>query len=149
MLREAEQRLGADFHGRAGGHGIVDYVVAAGRADEFGRSEAVKPSRGPDLDRMKQLAKRIWDEARPVVMGDAVDLYLCNRGLSLESYPNTLRCHPALGYYQSKEGAKKATKVAEYPAMLACVQGADDHGVTLHRTYLHNGKKANLLPTID
>jgi putative DNA primase/helicase len=103
---------------------------------------AAPASSGPTPDRMRQLARRIWQEAKPIARGDAVDLYLRGRGIVLEAYPSTLRCHPALGYYQSKEGAKKATKVAEYPAMLACVQGADGHGVTLHRTYLQQGKKA-------
>src|SRR5207237_10137733 len=36
----------------------------------------------------------------------------------------------------------RARKVGEYPAMLACIQGVDGHAVTLHRTYLKNGKKA-------
>jgi putative DNA primase/helicase len=50
-----------------------------------------------------------------------------------------LRFHPAL-YYQ-KDAAGKSHKVAEYPAMLACIQGEDGHAVTLHRTYLQDGAK--------
>jgi putative DNA primase/helicase len=68
-------------------------------------------------------------------VGDEVDRYLSGRGLALPVYPKVLRFHPALGYYQ-KEAAGKSRKVAEYPAMLACIQGADGHAVTLHRTYL-------------
>jgi putative DNA primase/helicase len=124
----------------------LTFIEALKRVEEcVGTLPAVAPApHGPTPDRMKQLARRIWHEAEPIVRGDAVDVYLRNRGLVFEGYPGTLRCHPALGYYQCKEGSKKATKVAEYPAMLACVQGADDHGITLHRTYLHNGKKAAL-----
>jgi putative DNA primase/helicase len=95
---------------------------------------------GPSPDRMKALCKRVWREAKPITLGDPVDLYLGNRGLRLSAYPRTLRCHPGLGYYE-KNGAR-SVKVAEYPAMLACVQGPDGHAVTLHRTYVVDGRKA-------
>jgi putative DNA primase/helicase len=94
---------------------------------------------GPSPASMKALCKRIWNEARPIALGDEVDRYLRNRGLQLSAYPKTLRCHPSLGYYE-RNGAK-STKVAEYPAMLACVQGPDGHAVTLHRTYVADGAK--------
>ncbi len=94
---------------------------------------------GPSPERMKALCKRIWHEARPITLGDEVERYLRNRGLQLAAYPKTLRCHPSLGYYE-KNGAK-SVKVAEYPAMLACVQGPDGHAVTLHRTYVAEGRK--------
>ena len=95
----------------------------------------------PSAERMKELARRLWTEARPLATGDDVDCYLRNRGLRLPEYPRTLRCHPALGYYE-KDAAGRSRKVAEYPAMLACIQRADGHGVTLHRTYLKDGHKA-------
>lgn len=94
----------------------------------------------PAPERMKKLVQRIWDESRPVVEGDDVDRYLKSRGLVLGTYPAAIRCHPALGYFQ-KDGAAKARKVAEYPAMLACVRSADGDAVTLHRTYLHDSRK--------
>lgn len=97
----------------------------------------------PPADRMKKLARRIWEEATAVVAGDAVDCYLTRRGLGLATYPKALRFHPALGYYD-KDAAGKSHKVAEYPAMLACIQGADGLAVTLHRTYLQEGQKAPL-----
>jgi putative DNA primase/helicase len=99
--------------------------------------------------RMRQLAQRIWNEARPVVPGDEVDRYLRNRGVRMERYPRSLRFHPALGYYVKKGTDKRSTKVAEYPAMLACVQGRDGHAVTLHRTYLRNGQKLALADAGD
>lgn len=94
----------------------------------------------PPAERMKKLAQRIWNEARPVTPGDEVDRYLRSRGLVLSAYPKVLRFHPALGYYQ-KDAAGKSRKVTEYAAMLACIQGADGHAVTLHRTYLKDGAK--------
>jgi putative DNA primase/helicase len=95
----------------------------------------------PSAERMKKLAQRIWSEARPVVADDEVDRYLCGRGLRLTACPKVLRLHPALGFYE-KDGTGKSRKVAEYPAMLACIQGPDGHAVTLHRTYLEDGQKA-------
>jgi len=94
----------------------------------------------PSGDRMRKLVQRIWDEARPVTAGDEVDHYLGARGLSLPAYPAVLRFHAALGYYQ-KDADGKSHKVAEYPAMLACIQGEDGHAVSLHRTYLQDGAK--------
>jgi putative DNA primase/helicase len=94
----------------------------------------------PAAEGMKKLVQHIWDEARPVTAGDEVDRYLKGRGLSLTQYPAAIRCHPALGYFQ-KEGSAKPKKVAEYPAMLACVRAANGDAVTLHRTYLCDGRK--------
>ena len=98
-------------------------------------------NRSPSPGRMKALAKKIWEEAKPVAVGDDVDRYLRNRGLVLAQYPRALRCHPALGYYEKTESGR-ARKMAQYGAMVACVQGPDGHAVSLHRTYLHDGKKA-------
>jgi len=97
---------------------------------------------GPSPERMKRLCQRIWNEATPITMGDEVDRYLRNRGLQQRAYPRSLRFHPALGYYEKQAGQQRSKKIAEYPAMLACVQGSDGHAVTLHRTYLTDGRKA-------
>jgi len=94
----------------------------------------------PSAERMKRLAQHIWNEAKAITEGDEVDRYLRGRGLALPAYPKVLRCHPTLGYYQ-KDAGGKARKVGEYPALLACIQGADGHAVTLHRTYLKDGAK--------
>jgi putative DNA primase/helicase len=108
----------------------------------LGMLPSVRPAAdgSPEPERMKKLVQRIWDEARVVAIGDDVDRYLKGRNLALATYPNAIRCHPALGYFQ-KDGAAKARKIAEYPAMLACVRSASGDAVTLHRTYLHDGRK--------
>ena len=97
---------------------------------------------GPSPERMKRLCQRIWNEAKPITLGDEVDRYLRNRGIALTTYPRSLRFHPALGYYEKLNGQQRAKKIAEYPAMIACVQGHDGHAITLHRTYLAAGRKA-------
>ncbi len=99
------------------------------------------PGAEPPAERMKKLAQKIWDEARPVVAGDEVDRYLRGRSIALTAFPKVLRLHPSLGYFE-KDGAGKSRKLAEYPAMLACIQGPDGSPVTLHRTYLGEGCKA-------
>ena len=99
-------------------------------------------ARCPTPERMKRLSQKIWSEARPVTLGDEVDRYLRGRGIALSAFPRSLRFHPCLGYFEKGPGQQRATKVAEYPAMVACVQGADGHAITLHRTYLVGGRKA-------
>ena len=121
----------------------VDFNTALRDVERcLGMMPVTAPSRScePSAERMKKLAQRIWNEAKAVTVGDEVDRYLSGRGLALPVYPKVLRFHPSLGYYQ-KDAAGKSRKVAEYPAMLACIQGADGHAVTLHRTYLKDGAK--------
>jgi len=106
------------------------------------RLSAVPGHGGPSPDRMKRLCQRVWNEAVPITPGDEVDRYLRHRGLHLSTFPRTLRFHPALGYYEKQAGQQRSKKVAEFPAMIGCVQGSDGHAVTLHRTYLEGGRKA-------
>lgn len=91
-------------------------------------------------ERMRRLVQRIWDEARPVVAGDEVDRYLRGRGLTLNRHPPVLRFHPSLGYFE-KGADGKSRQIAAYPAMLALIQAPDGQAVTLHRTYLRDGRK--------
>lgn len=105
------------------------------------RNQAAQPS----LPNLKKLAQRIWDQARPIAAGDEVDRYLRGRGLAMATFPKVLRFHPSLGYFQ-RVNDTKVRKLAEYPAMLACVQGENGNAVSLHRTYLQDGRK---LPAFD
>jgi len=97
---------------------------------------------GPSPERMKKLCHQTWMQAKPVAIGDDVDRYLRNRGINQSAYPKTLRFHPELGYYEKQQGQKRSKLIATYGAMIACVQGPDGHAVTLHRTYLKDGRKA-------
>src|SRR5262249_1101682 len=94
----------------------LDFIQAVERIEQCvgtGDSTSVVPE--PTSERMRALAKRIWEEGNRVTPGDEVDRYLRQRGISLERFPGCLRCHPALGYYVKSECGKKAEKVAEYP----------------------------------
>ncbi len=120
-----------------------DFYKAFCNVEELVGVTSFRPRAAPEpsSDRMKKLAKRIWDEAKPIVAGDDVDRYLSGRGLQMPEYPRALRFHSKLGFYVPDENGK-SKKVRDYPGMLAAIQGADGHAITLHRTYLENGMKA-------
>lgn len=65
---------------------------------------------------------------KPVSKGDAVSIYLENRGLS--NIPNDLRYGTQVKYFE------KGQLVGEYPAMVATVRDSDGKPNTLHITYL-------------
>jgi putative DNA primase/helicase len=119
----------------------VESCVGATPANDERPRPHLHVASGPSAQRMRQLAERLWEEARPIQAGDEVDTYLRRRGLLLRGYPPVLRCHPALGYFERRD-TNRSVQVAEYPAMLACIQGEDGEPVSLHRTYLHEGAKA-------
>ena len=75
----------------------------------------------PPPERMRKLAKRIWEEAKPIEAGDEVACYLARRGLEMEQYPRSLRTHPALGFYVREESGRKSKLACRYAAMLAAV----------------------------
>lgn len=102
----------------------------------FVKSEKYKSAKTDDSKRAA--LRKLWSETHPVQHGDPVALYLWGRGLKLDSYPAALRTHPSLAY---REGDKFYGK---YSAMIALVTGPDGSGVTLHRTYLKDGKKASV-----
>lgn len=94
----------------------------------------VRPERSEEA--LKAMLRKMWCEAKPVTRGDAADTYLRNRGVGMDEYPKVLRTHPGLDYW---DGGKKA---GNYPAMLALVSDANGKPVSIHRTYLLNGRKA-------
>jgi putative DNA primase/helicase len=82
----------------------------------------------------------IWQAAKPIVIGDPVDCYLKSRGINLDIFViAALRFHSRLPYYSDD-----TTLVGHFPAMLALVKDEHDRGVTLHRTYLGEGCKAEV-----
>jgi len=89
----------------------------------------------------------IWEQARPVREGDAVDLYLRRRVPGLTDIPEDIRCHPGLKYWEaSKDRSAPPVLVGTFPAMV--VRGFDASGnlVQIHKTYLTKaGEKAPVL----
>jgi putative DNA primase/helicase len=87
------------------------------------------------------MIQRVLAETKPITRGDDVDRYLHSRGLGMSSYPDALRTHPSLGYYELDSVTGKAVLVDRYPAMVACVHDRHGEPVSLHRTYLKDGQK--------
>lgn len=143
-----------DFFCRHCGHGDAfkllgavhgwSFVEALKRVGEVvGRGlPAASSPKAPSSEYMKKVAKRIWDEAKPVATGDEVDRYLRGRGLGMAQYPAVLRTHSGLDFYEKGPDDKKARVVGRYAAMIAPLQDKDGNAVTLHRTYLQEGRKA-------
>ena len=86
----------------------------------------------------------LWAEARPVTGGDAAGRYLARSGVAQDAHPAALRLHPALGYWQQREG--KPACLGSFPALLALFEldtypqglrcAPVPHAVALQRIYL-------------
>ena len=94
-----------------------------------------------DTERRADRASDLWDRARPIESGDPVHRYLTGRGIVLDTWPEELRCHPRLDYWEIVDG--KSIKTGIFPCMLAAVRNLQGSPVALHRTYLtEDGHKA-------
>lgn len=103
--------------------------------------------------RLKWVRKAWWG-AKPLSKGDPVDVYLRGRGIELDSFPPSLRYHPALEYTETvgkPGGGDEHVKLGTYPAMLAEVVDADGNLLTVHRTYLDpdGDGKAKIFSSVD
>lgn len=136
--------------GPGGGFKLLQAVLHEDFASVLRRVEACVGTGGmapprdaaaPSPERMRRLMQRLWDGARPLQPGDPADRYLRARGLELTSPPATLRCHPALGYYEPGNDGRPRL-LGTYPALLARIQRPDGQVVSLHRTWVLDGAKA-------
>lgn len=137
--------------GAGDGFKLAEGALGLGFWDVFKRVEDVVGSGVPlnqdrkvSPDFMRKVCERVWSECVPVVKGDDVDQYLTNRGLGMEQYPSVLRRHPSLEYYEKGAGERRSKVVGRYAAMVCPMQSIDGNVVTLHRTYLEDGRKANV-----
>jgi putative DNA primase/helicase len=111
-----------------------------GRSQAPGLSPLPRPPAQPD-ERKRAVLRRVWSETRPLTMADPVNTYLHQRGipLPLDDMPAVLRYHPHL-IYRHDDG-----QYTYHQAMVAQVDDASGHAVTLHRTYLTpDGRKADV-----
>lgn len=111
------------------------FPEAAKRVDEIvGNVTAEEIRQRPTEEQCKQWSADLWNGAKVIERADLVDLYLRGRGLSLAAYPKTLRFAPSC----------RAPDGSSYPAMLAIVHDADRNSLTVHRTFLGRGRKADI-----
>lgn len=88
----------------------------------------------PEISDAKRLEmmRDVWRNSKPTKSGDGVDMYLRGRGLDVTEFSG-LRTAEALN-----NGGKN------YAAMVGVVSGPDGEVVSLHRTFLADGKKADI-----
>lgn len=113
----------------------LDFKEAAKQIERvvgFVRSEEEKPAKSDDA--ILSALKRVWGETSIINYQTDAYKYLTGRGLLV---PKTLRAHDNL-FYRDDE------KTGYYKAMIAKVQAPDGRGVSIHRTYLEDGLKANV-----
>jgi putative DNA primase/helicase len=78
-----------------------------------------------------------WKKAKAVRISDPVTRYLRARvpGCDITWLSQNIRCHPGMDFLE-EDGESRLINRGKYPVMLAMVQSADGHPITLHRTYL-------------
>jgi len=129
VAKEIEQYLGIAV-GKPTAHAPVKYVAPA--------KEALSREQ---IERRCKRLQDIWQAAKPIVKNDAAGRYLLRRGLTIDRYPDVMRLHPALDYWDDQAGV--AVKLGTYPCLVSLVQDAKGRSVNLHRTYLtQDGTKA-------
>jgi putative DNA primase/helicase len=89
----------------------------------------VNPEKETSPDKLREL----YINSTAIEEGDPVTAYLRNRGLSV--FPSVLRYAPKCWEYETKR---------EQHAMLAVFSLADGEAVTIHRTYIKEGRKLNV-----
>jgi putative DNA primase/helicase len=90
------------------------------------------------VERRQRYINNLYANSLPISHEDPVSKYLCSRNIFLENYPNSLRYYRDLGYYEDGKLVK------HYDAMLGLVRNCDNKVVSIHRTYLENGIKADV-----
>jgi phage/plasmid primase-like uncharacterized protein len=83
---------------------------------------------------------RLW--ATSVSAGDAVRSYLAQRGLGGWNIPSCIREHPNLAYWHTDDNGE-IQLLGRFPTMLAPIV-RDGKLIAIHRTYLTDGKKAEV-----
>jgi hypothetical protein len=94
----------------------------------------------PSLARLKQL----WEEGVPLDHPDAEPArrYFANRHLLLDRYPDAMRLHPNLGYFE------QSTKIGEFPVLLTQLASPERQVVGLHHTYLTEAGDKAPVPSV-
>ena len=88
-----------------------------------------------DEDKLSAL-RRAYRESRPIEREDEACLYLAGRGLRLHDLPESIRTHSGMAYLD--DGKVLGT----FPVMLATVTSPTGKAVSMHRTYIQDGRKA-------
>ena len=109
------------------------FPETASRVEDFlkGAEQNIGTQRFKTKQNPAQAINKILSESRPVTKGDQVNQYL--NGRSLYKIPGSIMFHPNL--YESETGKNCA-------GMVAKIQSTSGEVISLHRTFLKDGKKA-------
>jgi phage/plasmid primase-like uncharacterized protein len=97
-------------------------------------AKLAKAAKDDDKRSTLEYALKVWNEGHPII-GTPVERYLINRGIQAV-YHETLRYHPRLKHTPSGN---------VFEAMLAKVTDMEGTFLGLHRTYLFNAQKADVI----
>lgn len=129
---------------------IYDHFGEAGNKTPLPSApqSAVIPKERPadELARIRSSYQKVWNEAKPVTVGDPVWLYLRSRIPGLVSIPVGLRLHPGLSYFGfPPNGGGYGKNYGQFACMVAAVVDETGKCCNIHRTYLTmQGKKLAL-----
>lgn len=123
---------GIDLVMRVTGNDFKTAATDVEKAAGFVKSEAYR-SAVSDEAKIASL-KKVWSESKQITETSQVVAYLSGRGLIA---PKSLRTMP-MAYRDGSD------YLGMFETMLAKVSGPDGKGVTIHRTYLKDGKKASV-----
>jgi len=113
----------------------MGFVEVAKLVDGIVGNVKAEPIRKPMDDAKRvELLNTLWAQSKLLVRTDLVCRYLSARGIVLTERLEALRFHPRC----------RAPDGSEHPAMLAMVTNSDGTPVTIHRTFLGDGCKANM-----
>ncbi len=109
----------------------MDFKAACAEIDPMvGNIEACHKVRVPQCERMKGV-REMWNTGVPVVRGDPVHRYLSGRGIAFVGAFPDIRCS-----HQVFIAGRSMS------AMLALLRDNEGQPVTVHQTFIENGKKA-------
>lgn len=81
--------------------------------------------------------RKIWTDSQPLQSGDLVDRYMASRGIFAQ-IGKDVRLHPSLSYWDENKN------IGNYPAMVSLMRLQSGEPVSLHVTYLGDGRKADV-----
>lgn len=109
--------------------GFVEACEEVAKVIGFVESHPIKQEKEVSPEKLRELFKA----SRPIIEGDPVTEYLKNRGLS--TFPKSLRYAPKCWEFETKQDQK---------AMLAIFSQSDGEAITIHRTFIKDGKKLDI-----
>lgn len=114
---------------------ILKTLAEMGLLDGSPKTVSTPEEKNTDTKRKADRTSDLWNASNPITTGDPVWLYLKSRGIVLDAWPEDLRCHSSLGYWETSD-AGKPIKTGVFPCLLAVVRSPQGRPVGIHRTWV-------------